>query len=124
MTVCNVGVFVFVFKQKTADEWRISDWSSDGCSSDLGGSQFGRRHLVRQTRRRHLERGGEVEDHLAVLAHDDAAVREAAPVEIAVDAEMQRLGLVAAAQEIGVERMDLLAGIDGDRKSTRLNSSH
>src|SRR3546814_4744700 len=27
-------VFVF-FKQKTAYEWRISDWSSDGCSSDL-----------------------------------------------------------------------------------------
>src|SRR3546814_5353210 len=26
---------VFVFKQKTAYEMRISDWSSDGCSSDL-----------------------------------------------------------------------------------------
>src|SRR3546814_8296245 len=26
---------VFVFKQKTADEMRISDWSSDVCSSDL-----------------------------------------------------------------------------------------
>src|SRR3546814_7362559 len=25
----------FVFKQKTADEMRISDWSSDVCSSDL-----------------------------------------------------------------------------------------
>src|SRR3546814_6757073 len=24
------------FMQKTADEWRISDWSSDVCSSDLG----------------------------------------------------------------------------------------
>src|SRR3546814_2522714 len=29
-------MFVFVFcKQKTAYELRISDWSSDGCSSDL-----------------------------------------------------------------------------------------
>src|SRR3546814_9922321 len=28
--------FVFVFKQKTAYEMRISDWSSDVCSSDLG----------------------------------------------------------------------------------------
>src|SRR3546814_9791720 len=28
------GVF-FVFKQKTAYEMRISDWSSDVCSSDL-----------------------------------------------------------------------------------------
>src|SRR3546814_5817394 len=25
----------FFFKQKAADEMRISDWSSDGCSSDL-----------------------------------------------------------------------------------------
>src|SRR3546814_21062491 len=29
--------FVF-FKQKTAYEWRISDWSSDVCSSDLSSS--------------------------------------------------------------------------------------
>src|SRR3546814_1408625 len=28
--------FVFFFKQKTAYEMRISDWSSDVCSSDLG----------------------------------------------------------------------------------------
>src|SRR3546814_7682767 len=30
-------MFIFVFKQKTAYEMRISDWSSDGCSSDLAG---------------------------------------------------------------------------------------
>src|SRR3546814_9577792 len=29
--------FVFFFKQKTAYEMRISDWSSDVCSSDLRG---------------------------------------------------------------------------------------
>src|SRR3546814_4911659 len=29
--------FVFFFKQKTAYEMRISDWSSDVCSSDLDG---------------------------------------------------------------------------------------
>src|SRR3546814_8775735 len=27
--------YFFCFKQKTADEMRISDWSSDVCSSDL-----------------------------------------------------------------------------------------
>src|SRR3546814_4783054 len=32
--VCWVGFFFF-FKQKTAYEMRISDWSSDVCSSDL-----------------------------------------------------------------------------------------
>src|SRR3546814_4177555 len=34
--VCFVLVFLFFFfKQKTAYEMRISDWSSDVCSSDL-----------------------------------------------------------------------------------------
>src|SRR3546814_3940785 len=39
-----MSVFVFFFKQKTAYEMRISDWSSDVCSSDLvgdGGAQGG-----------------------------------------------------------------------------------
>src|SRR3546814_20965090 len=31
--------FFFFFKQKTAYEMRISDWSSDVCSSDLVGAQ-------------------------------------------------------------------------------------
>src|SRR3546814_8755882 len=37
---CGVLLFIlFFFKQKTADGVRISDWSSDVCSSDL---QYGR----------------------------------------------------------------------------------
>src|SRR3546814_5337326 len=32
-------VFFFFFKQKTAYEMRISDWSSDVCSSDLPGKE-------------------------------------------------------------------------------------
>src|SRR3546814_8047690 len=32
-TVCVI--YIFCFKQKTAYEMRISDWSSDVCSSDL-----------------------------------------------------------------------------------------
>src|SRR3546814_3051130 len=35
-----VCVFVFFFKQKTAYEVRISDWSSDVCSSDLQAKIF------------------------------------------------------------------------------------
>src|SRR3546814_3987241 len=34
----TVFVFCFFFKQKTAYERRISDWSSDVCSSDLPGA--------------------------------------------------------------------------------------
>src|SRR3546814_6846460 len=37
VVLCDVilYVFFFFFKQKTAYEMRISDWSSDVCSSDL-----------------------------------------------------------------------------------------
>src|SRR3546814_8468201 len=34
-------ISVFFFKQKTAYEMRISDWSSDVCSSDLPGKTTG-----------------------------------------------------------------------------------
>src|SRR3546814_14909 len=37
LVLCSVSLF-FLFKQKTAYEMRISDWSSDVCSSDLAGS--------------------------------------------------------------------------------------
>src|SRR3546814_3370555 len=42
MFICCSFVYLFVFfffKQKTAYELRISDWSSDVCSSDLAGPQ-------------------------------------------------------------------------------------
>src|SRR3546814_2086309 len=51
----SVCVFVF-FKQKTAYELRISDWSSDVCSSDLAGDAL---YLLR----------GVVLDLLADLVH-------------------------------------------------------
>src|SRR3546814_10918892 len=36
LVLCDIGLFLFFFcKQKTAYEMRISDWSSDVCSSDL-----------------------------------------------------------------------------------------
>src|SRR3546814_17445554 len=38
-------LFFFFFKQKTAYEMRISDWSSDVCSSDLGAADRTRRHF-------------------------------------------------------------------------------
>src|SRR3546814_11934928 len=37
-----VHFYFFFFKQKTAYEMRISDWSSDVCSSDLEGHGHGR----------------------------------------------------------------------------------
>src|SRR3546814_16088017 len=39
MSYFSVCFFCFFFKQKTAYEMRISDWSSDVCSSDLLGGR-------------------------------------------------------------------------------------
>src|SRR3546814_10186519 len=44
----------FFFKQKTAYEMRISDWSSDVCSSDLGQARRQRRGEL------HDDRGGDI----------------------------------------------------------------
>src|SRR3546814_2596275 len=41
-------VLVFFIKQKTAYEMRISDWSSDVCSSDLPGRLGEKRRQVRE----------------------------------------------------------------------------
>src|SRR3546814_2638323 len=40
----------FFFKQKTAYEMRISDWSSDVCSSDLRNKAAAPRHRTRRNR--------------------------------------------------------------------------
>src|SRR3546814_7188947 len=45
-SLINMCVFFF-FKQKTAYEMRISDWSSDVCSSDLSTGSRSRRHARR-----------------------------------------------------------------------------
>src|SRR3546814_6047521 len=55
--VCSV-CFFFFFKQKTAYEMRISDWSSDVCSSDLV-------NPMRPSDRRHEPSAGLVADLLA-----------------------------------------------------------
>src|SRR3546814_19807410 len=49
--------FFFFFKQKTAYEMRISDWSSDVCSSDLG-SVAGRLRAQHRCRQGHAAQLG------------------------------------------------------------------
>src|SRR3546814_5596546 len=59
----DVLIVVFFFKQKTAYEMRISDWSSDVCSSDLhcdGGRRAAdgcRRQRAREAQRHALREG-------------------------------------------------------------------
>src|SRR3546814_4401426 len=48
--MCCSGLVFFFFKQKTAYEMRISDWSSDVCSSDL----IGPAHLPHEVGKRSI----------------------------------------------------------------------
>src|SRR3546814_3562515 len=68
-------ILLFYYKQKTAYEMRISDWSSDVCSSDLAFSHEGledgadaRRVLAADQPERHLRRCLGRDHRLAALA--------------------------------------------------------
>src|SRR3546814_3015569 len=56
VVVCCMIVFFF-FKQKTAYEMRISDWSSDVCSSDLAAQRHGTDEAAPLQRREHSQVG-------------------------------------------------------------------
>src|SRR3546814_1775779 len=122
--------FFFFFKQKTAYEMRISDWSSDVCSSDL-------------QRRARLLRGGiglseagggggDVRRSLQPFLYQRVELR----IAIGLPPSFRRplggiVGLQAAfRRDAGRPARDRLrtqvrhSRAGGDRKSTRLNSSH
>src|SRR3546814_5784639 len=66
MIVCSIiwSCHVSFYKQKTAYELRISDWSSDVCSSDLTSNTGGRNHHGRITTR-HI--GGGHKQHYRLI---------------------------------------------------------
>src|SRR3546814_3456185 len=133
---------------------RISDWSSDVCSSDLmtrRGNEFRMHRLVREMhhpRPLAVARADPVERIFGQLVGDIALLRHIAPVNVQpvgmghimalaleahpmVKAGLGRVGLrahVPLADEGGlVTRAMKIFGIigeAGDRKSTRMNSSH
>src|SRR3546814_5615207 len=108
---------------------RISDWSSDGCSSDLGAKV--REHPVFHAddeHRRELEALGSVdrhEHHLARVAVDLVGVGHQAHL---LEERLDRLGLLRRAHQLR-QVLEATLALDGalgaqlDRKSTRLNSS-
>src|SRR3546814_1167735 len=112
--MCSVryGGRFFFFKQKTAYEMRISDWSSDVCSSDLP-------ELIK-------EASGAYENWSSIVK----VLGFADPELISTFAENAGPA-IAWLKSFGV-RFDFLPGYFittctsrmGDRKSTRLNSSH
>src|SRR3546814_6869529 len=127
--------FFFFFKQKTAYEMRISDWSSDVCSSDLADYDEIARKLIlahhtalidRRTLERWLNDGAHALRSLFSLAQqyrysgtqrDDFAAKNAA-----ARAAIEKFGELPQDVLEGTRRSRFAPPID--RKSTRLNSSH
>src|SRR3546814_10121666 len=100
--VLNIMLFFF-FKQKTAYEMRVSDWSSDVCSSDLkAASQLHREQFTRTPPHPRNNAAG----HSGTGDH-------------------RRHRAEQLCGQTGLERTELIRRTDEeDRKSTRLNSSH
>src|SRR3546814_985546 len=133
--LCFVYFVFFFFKQKTAYEMRISDWSSDVCSSDLpqndrrqGALDLWRRsrdpeghHRKRPGSRRMMYLTAGLHRALSIRPHEIARIAPGATLDWA--AYVNRIARGAAAlRALGLRRDDRLVILD--RKSTRLNSSH
>src|SRR3546814_10663474 len=111
--------YFFFFKQKTAYEMRISDWSSDVCSSDL------QVELLAAPDRG----GGEVFVH-AGLEFDVIGFEEFAGFPELLVEQAERRATVTGDEAGGVQAGGEIAlslqhrQAHQARKSTRLNSSH
>src|SRR3546814_4611502 len=104
-------VSFFFFKQKTAYEMRISDWSSDVCSSDLTSEGMAKVEIYTKAFCGYCARAKRLLDDKGV-AYEETDITMGGPKR----AEMiERAGGRMTVPQIF---------IDGDRKSTRLNSSH
>src|SRR3546814_5877622 len=119
---------VFFFKQKTAYEMRISDWSSDVCSSDLlqvqtaritglAEQRMRRRGLAGQ--RRTAADGGIAEASCAAAGGGITAATELVE-RLQVDLDVA--AALPADPGLGQGRSGCRQQVD--RKSTRLTSSH
>src|SRR3546814_3711328 len=119
----SVYLFFFFFKQKTAYEMRISDWSSDVCSSDL---PIAHRHRTEGVRGRAVGRIEGVEDALGLTrrtrAEQDGFQIVGARPE-AVQPRPRRI-IDDHLRQQAFQRSGGRIVVDQDRKSTRLNSSH
>src|SRR3546814_5565870 len=111
-------VFFFFFKQKTAYEMRISDWSSDVCSSDLNKRPWN----LPQPNDRPAPAANPAPARIAGRAAPQAGDRKTIVTAKWWDAKGPRtieLGANGQAELTGGFMVLFL-----DRKSTRLNSSH
>src|SRR3546814_10281359 len=133
MWYCVSFVVFFFFKQKTAYEMRISDWSSDVCSSDLDILLAFPGFLLALAIV--AARGSSLES--VVVAVSIAYVPRVAIVMRAVVLTIEPRPFIDAPRAIGMSNLRILfrhiipnamppviVVATVDRKSTRLNSSH
>src|SRR3546814_9682004 len=125
----------FFFKQKTAYEMRISDWSSDVCSSDLldiGGIMH-RLYPVTLHRPGFMKREGPARrrqrfHHQPVFVEGEAAAGRGWRDIAGMVNDLEHAWLAVDRQAIEAARRSGRAKRQrrrpADRKSTRLNSSH
>src|SRR3546814_8834192 len=124
----------FFFKQKTAYEMRISDWSSDVCSSDLND---GAQCVVDRSDAAGTSRNGQSAWHnrgkRAPMDHQQLFLgigHRIVILRITLRPLRPQAGVVGHARTLSPFHAVLRAGAKfsddarGDRKSTRLNSSH
>src|SRR3546814_8735163 len=109
-------VFFFFFKQKTAYEMRISDWSSDVCSSDLARKKLHEREINRKFLPPFF---------MQIIKPGDImkTVFEQIAQKLEFLAELLLVDRLADIIEIIGRGLKILGHLQ-DRKSTRLNSSH
>src|SRR3546814_1278423 len=111
----------------TAYEMRISDWSSDVCSSDLADAD----DLVQETLIKAIDRaelfrpGADLRAWLFGILHNTfiSSTRTAARRRSAPISDTEEVFQMPPNQEARAELHRVLAALQ-DRKSTRLNSSH
>src|SRR3546814_9788991 len=118
--VVSYCIFFFFFKQKTAYEMRISDWSSDVCSSDLHSADpdDSRLHLPRRGIAGHLRPQAEEGRVMPADKHD--GILQIRDLSLAFRTPAGRLKVLRdISLDLGRGR---ILGID--RKRTRRNSSH
>src|SRR3546814_5859206 len=129
---CRVLRWFFVFKQKTAYELRISDWSSDVCSSDLADAPADRPANLGAD----LAPFGQLHDDMGADRELLLAFGHEAALGDVPDPAVEQAAVAVVDDGFGVDPLPrrardenlLLLGCHGhsprDRKSTRLNSSH
>src|SRR3546814_5180347 len=99
---------------------RISDWSSDVCSSDLQGREIERLRSESEAQVAEYNSESRRRAELARIAQE----REVKMLEIERDKQLKQSDLHSSLETEMTRRDNAIALAKKDRKSTRLNSSH